>query len=172
VIAGYLEPEARTGSWPDSEVLAASVRQWGEAIVKLSIIAGALVALVLAGPAAAQEGGDPAAGHALASKFCSSCHIVGAERVGSDAAPPFRTIAADPSKSFTELHAWSGPMHPVISNLALSTRQIADINAYLDSLRQSSEPATTAPTETSKPPPAIQNAPPEKLGPPVQPKPK
>jgi mono/diheme cytochrome c family protein len=148
------------------------VWQWGEAIVELSIVAGALVALVLVGSAAAQEAGDPAAGHALASKFCSSCHIVGAERVGSDAAPPFRAIAADPSKALTELHAWRGPMHPVLSNLALSRQQIADINAYLDSLRPSSEPATTAPTQTSKPPPAIQNAPPEKLGSPVQPKPK
>jgi mono/diheme cytochrome c family protein len=139
--------------------------------VELSIFAGAL-ALVLVGSAAAQEAGDPAAGHALASKFCSSCHIVGAERVGSDAAPPFRAIAADPNKSFIELHAWRGPMHPVISNLSLTRQQIADINAYLDSLRPSSEPATTAPTETSNPPPAIQNAPPEKLGPAVQPKPK
>jgi mono/diheme cytochrome c family protein len=82
------------------------VWQWGEAIVELSIVAGALVALVLVGSAAAQEAGDPAAGHALASKFCSSCHIVGAERVGSDAAPPFRVIAEDPARKLTELHSW------------------------------------------------------------------
>jgi cytochrome c553 len=138
--------------------------------VKLNIFATTLVAWSLAGPAAAQQAGSPAAGHELAVQFCSSCHIVGAERVGSDAAPPFRAIASDPAKSFTELHAWRRPMHPVISNLALSTQQIADINAYLDSLRAPEGAAPAMPAK--KLPPAIQNAPPEKLGAPIEPKPK
>jgi cytochrome c len=139
--------------------------------VNLSIVGGALVGMTVAGVAAAQQTGDPAAGHELADKICSSCHIVGSERVGSDAAPPFRAIAADPNKSFTELHAWHGPMHPAISDLALSAQQIADINAYLDSLHAPSKPATP-PTETSNPPPAIRNAPPAKFGEPIGPKPK
>ncbi len=144
--------------------------------MKLHIFATTLVALTLAGSAVAQQKGDAAAGHELANQFCSSCHIVGTERVGSDAAPPFRAIAADPAKTFTELHAWRGPMHPVISNLSLTTRQIADINAYLDSLRTSSEPAAPPASEDAasrkNPPPAIRNAPPEKLGQPIEPRPK
>ncbi len=138
--------------------------------MKLSIVAGTLVALTVAGPGAAQPQGDPAAGHELASQFCSSCHIVGTERVGSDVAPPFRAIAADPNKTFTELHTWRPPMHPVISNLALSAQQIADINAYLDSLRAPEGAAPAIPAK--KLPPAIQNAPPEKLGAPIEPRPK
>jgi mono/diheme cytochrome c family protein len=142
----------------------------GESTVKATIIGGMLGVLTAACSAAAQETGDPAAGHELAGQFCSSCHIVGTERVGSDAAPPFRAIASDPAKSFTELHAWRRPMHPVISNLALSTQQIADINAYLDSLRAPEGAAPAIPAK--KLPPAIRNAPPEKLGAPIEPKPK
>jgi hypothetical protein len=63
-------------------------------------------------------------------------------------------------------------MHPVISNLALTNQQIADINAYLDSLRPSSPPAASPPANAGNPPPAIMNAPPDKLGAPIQPKPK
>ncbi len=137
-----------------------------------SRVAGAmLTVLVGAWPAAAAEPGDPAAGHDLASKFCTACHIVGTERVGSDAAPPFQAIAQDPARNLTQLHGWHGPMHPVLSNLALSTRQIADINAYLDSLRAPSEGAAT-PTPAAKPPPSIQNAPPAKIGPPIETQPK
>jgi mono/diheme cytochrome c family protein len=135
----------------------------------ISRLLGAMLALgTTVGPAAA-ESGDSAAGHRLAQQFCSSCHIVGSERAGSDVAPPFRAIAADPEKTFTEIHAWHGPMHPVISNLALSATQIADINAYLDSLRPAAKPP---PTPTKKPPAPIRNAPPDKLGEPIQPKPK
>ena len=95
---------------------------------------GALAALLLATPALAQETGSPTAGGELASKLCSTCHIVGTEQVGSDVAPPFPVLAEDPGMTLTELHGWSGPMHPVLPNLALSPEQIADINAYLDSL--------------------------------------
>lgn len=133
---------------------------------------GAMVAFGAAAWPAAAQPGDPAAGHKLASQFCSSCHIVGNERVGSDAAPPFRTIAKDPAMKLTTLHAWRGPMHPILPNLALTAQQIADINAYLDSLRMSSEPPVAPPTPTKKPPSAIRNAPPDKLGEPIQPKPK
>lgn len=140
--------------------------------MRLSIVAGALVSLTLAGPAAAQQPGDPEAGHRLASQFCTACHIVGSERVGSDAAPPFRVIAEDPTRKLTELHSWHGPMHPVLSHLGLTPAQIADINAYLDSLRAGSEAApdgAPAPTPAKRPPAPIENAPPEKLGPPIQP---
>ncbi|MGH6901685.1 MAG: hypothetical protein ACREIR_02995 [Geminicoccaceae bacterium] len=60
-------------------------------------VAAVLLLFVLARPAAAQQQeGDPAAGQKLASQLCAACHIVGAERVGSDVAPPFATIAKDP----------------------------------------------------------------------------
>jgi cytochrome c553 len=138
--------------------------------VRAIIVGGTLGVFLTVGQAAAAETGNAAAGHELAAQLCSSCHIVGAERVGSDAAPPFRAIAKDPALKLSELHAWRGPMHPVLSNLALTAQQVADINAYLDSLRppQGATPAVPA----KKPPAAILNAPPEKLGAPIEPKPK
>ena len=133
---------------------------------------GVLVALSLSLPAAAQEESDAAAGRELAAQLCSTCHIVGNERVGSDVAPPFPILAKEPGMTLTQLHGWSGPMHPVLSNLALTPRQIADINAYLDSLRppgSEPQPAGDAPAAaTEQPPAALEDAPPEKLGEPIE----
>jgi mono/diheme cytochrome c family protein len=136
------------------------------------IVWATLVALLLffgaTRPAAAQRDGHAAAGRELASQLCSACHIVGTERVGSDVAPPFAAIARDPGMTLTELHAWVGPAHPALPNLALTPKQIADINAYLDTLR-GADVQETPPTATEAPPPAIEEAPPERLGEPIQP---
>ena len=126
--------------------------------------------LALAPPAAAQQPeGDPAAGQELASQLCTACHIVGTEQVGSDAAPPFPVIARDPDMTLTELHAWIGPAHPMLPNLALTPQQIADINAYLDALHDAPAEEDTPRVETEEPPPALEDAPPEKLGEPIEP---
>jgi mono/diheme cytochrome c family protein len=131
--------------------------------VKARLIA---VLIGAASPAAAQQvTGNADAGHELASKLCTSCHIVGAERAGSDVAPPFLVIARDPQMTLTELHAWVGPRHPMLPNLALSGQQIADINAYLDVLHGEQAPRV----KTEEPPPALEAAPPEKLGEPIKP---
>jgi mono/diheme cytochrome c family protein len=131
-------------------------------------VGGVLIAVAVALPAAAQERGDPAAGHELASQLCTSCHIVGTEAVGSDVAPPFPVIAKDPELTFGERQAWLSPMHPILPNLALTPQQIADINAYLDSLRPGyEEPPPRAGTEQ----PTLEGAPPERLGEPIAPQP-
>jgi mono/diheme cytochrome c family protein len=136
--------------------------------VKARRIVSMLAVLAAAPPAAAQENGDPAAGQQLAVRLCSACHIIGAERVGSDVAPPFPVIASDPDMTLTELHAWIGPAHPMLPNLALTPKQIADINAYLDTLRGAD--VEEAPrVQTGEPPPALERAPPEKLGKPIKP---
>jgi mono/diheme cytochrome c family protein len=119
-------------------------------------------------PAAAQEG-NAEAGHELASQLCTACHIVGNERSGSDMAPPFPVIARNPRLSLEQLHGWGGPGHPMLPDLALTPAQVADINAYLDSLRgdaPAQEPAApapaTAPRERDLP-----QTPPERIGPPI-----
>ena len=125
-----------------------------------------LVLIAVALPAAGQQViGNPDAGHDLASKLCTSCHIVGTERAGSDVAPPFLVIARDPQTTLTALHAWVGPGHPMLPNLALSSQQIADINAYLDLLHGEQTPRV----KTEQPPPALEDAPPDKLGEPIKP---
>ena len=139
----------------------------------ISQLAGALGAMAIAAAALAQEPGDPVAGRELAAQLCSTCHIVGTERVGSDVAPPFPILAKDPDVTLTELYGWSGPMHPVLSNLALTPKQIADINAYLDSLRGSGEdeqlPAAGTPeADSGERPPALEGAPPDRIGDPIE----
>ena len=140
--------------------------------MKTNLIAAMLIVLALAPPAASQpEEGDAMAGRELASELCTACHIVGTERVGSDVAPPFLAIAKDPDVSLAELHGWGGPHHPTLPNLALTPEQIADINAYLESLRGADpggEPERPAPARL---PPAIEGSPPERIGPPIGPEP-
>lgn len=127
------------------------------------LLVGMMVVLAMVRPLAAQQAGDPAAGRELASKLCTACHIVGTERVGSDVAPPFLAIARDPEVTLTELHGWRGPGHPVLPNLALTTRQTADINAYLDSLHDTGAPAPPP----AAPRPTLPAAPPDKIGEPI-----
>ena len=130
------------------------------------VIASMLVLIAAALPAAAQQViGNPDAGHELASKLCTACHIVGTERAGSDVAPPFPVIAREPEISLTTLHGWNGPMHPMLPNLALTAQQTADINAYLDMLHGEQTPRV----KTEEPPPALEDAPPDKLGEPIKP---
>ena len=74
-------------------------------------------------------------------------------------------IARDPQTTLTALHAWVGPGHPMLPNLALSGQQIADINAYLDILHGEQTPRV----KTEEPPPALEDAPPDKLGEPIKP---
>jgi mono/diheme cytochrome c family protein len=144
----------------------------GGKLVKVRLLGATLIVLATASPAAAQQGkGDPVAGRELASQLCAACHIVGTERVGSDAAPPFPAIAKDPGMTLTELHAWIGPAHPMLPNLALTPKQIADVNAYLDSLRGPDSEDRPERLETEQPPPAIERAPPERIGPPIETRP-
>jgi cytochrome c553 len=126
-----------------------------------------LALAAIAPPLAAQEAtGSASAGQELVSKLCASCHIVGTERVGSDVAPPFVVIARNSEMTLSALHAWVGPEHPMLRNLALTRQQIADINAYLDSLHGEQTPRV----ETEEPPPVLKTAPPEKLGEPIPPR--
>jgi mono/diheme cytochrome c family protein len=133
------------------------------------VIASLLALFPCALPAAAQPvTGNPEAGHELAAQLCTACHIVGTERVGSDVAPPFAVIARDPEVTLSELHDWVGPAHPILPNLALTPKQVADINAYLDTLRGAGEQQAPE-TEPREPPAALEHAPPDKLGEPIRP---
>jgi mono/diheme cytochrome c family protein len=140
-----------------------------ERVLKVELLGATLIVLAAATPATAQQEGDAAAGRELASQLCTACHIIGTERVGSDAAPPFAAIAKDPDITATELHGWIGPAHPMLPNLALTPQQTADINAYLDSLRGTESEGEPERLETEQPPPAIEQSPPGRIGPPIGP---
>jgi mono/diheme cytochrome c family protein len=131
---------------------------------RMSRILGSALA-VLAGmsmSALAQEPGSAEAGHELARNLCTSCHIVGNETSGSDLAPPFLVIARDPNTTPVALHSWDEAGHPTLSHLALTPKQVADIDAYLDSLRGREPSGAAAEFERTLP-----QAPPDRIGAPI-----
>lgn len=78
------------------------------------------------------------AGAELAARWCADCHVVAPSGIGTDAAPPFSAIAnkrsPDDIRSFlVKPHAQ--PMR----GFALTTREIEDVTAYIETLQQRAE---------------------------------
>ncbi len=101
------------------------------------IVAAAALALV-ALPAGAQESGDRFAGHELAVRWCSSCHVVdpGQQHQGSDAVPTFAAIAAMKSTTAASLTVFLATPHAQMPDYTLSRDDIANVSAYILSLRK------------------------------------
>jgi mono/diheme cytochrome c family protein len=101
------------------------------------IIAAAALALV-ALPAGAQESADRSAGHDLAVRWCSSCHVVdpGQQHQGSDAVPTFAAIAAMNSTTATSLRAFLATPHARMPDYKLTGDDITNVSAYILSLRK------------------------------------
>ncbi len=83
----------------------------------------------------AQMPGDLERGADLSQRWCSSCHLVEAEGVGSDTAPPFRSIAIDPELSNANIRDWLISPHDTMPSFDLAEDEIADIIAYIASIR-------------------------------------
>lgn len=96
-----------------------------------------LMGLALAGPAAAQQAGDIAAGRHLAETWCSNCHVVGPQESGpaADAAPTFSSIARMPSTTEMSLRAFLRTPHARMPDYHLSPAELDDLVAYILSLR-------------------------------------
>lgn len=94
----------------------------------------AAVFTALSAAAGAQATGDAAQGHALAQRWCSSCHIVDERSQAPDIAPPFSAIARRQGPDHAWVRAWLAAPHPPMPKLDLSRQQINDVVAYLDSL--------------------------------------
>jgi mono/diheme cytochrome c family protein len=104
--------------------------------------AGRTVALAVALSAIAfiakAQDGDIAAGHAFARAACKACHIVEAEEDSSRMiviGPAFRNIANTPGMTATALRVFLTSSHPNMPNLILTPEEIADVTAYILSLR-------------------------------------
>jgi mono/diheme cytochrome c family protein len=96
----------------------------------------ALGAMLLLGAGAARAQ-DVEAGHQLAATWCASCHQVEAKASGPvlDAVPSFASVAAMPSTTTLSLRVFLITPHPAMPNFTLSRREIADVSAYILSLR-------------------------------------
>ena len=107
--------------------------------IRRMILVAALAATTL--NASAQDG-DIAAGRSFARATCSACHVVEAEQqripkrifIG----PSFRNIANRPGMTATALRVFLTTSHPKMPNPVIMPEQMADVIAYILSLR--SEP--------------------------------
>lgn len=102
----------------------------------------ALIAGFVAGSsmqALAQESAQDSAarGAAIAERWCATCHLVGPDQQqASAAAPSFASIARRSTKRFDWLMAFLAEPHPTMPEMSLSRRQIQDLGAYLETLRE------------------------------------
>ena len=95
-----------------------------------------MVSLPWGGAIAAEPASDVAAesGHALATQWCASCHVVDPDRPGTDAVPTFRSIAGAPGVSRESLKGYLLKPHGQMPDFQLSFPHLDSIVAYILSL--------------------------------------
>lgn len=93
-----------------------------------------LAALTVVPTAETLAAGDAQEGFRIARRWCASCHVIGRNTPGGDAAPPFVALASDPDKTEAYLKNWISNPHPPMPNLNLSRSDIEDLTAYIRSL--------------------------------------
>jgi mono/diheme cytochrome c family protein len=95
-------------------------------------------ALATLGFSAYAQDADIAAGHAFAREACNVCHLIEPEESSSRIiviGPAFRDIARTPGMTAAALGAFLTSSHPKMPNLILTPEEIADVSAYILSLR-------------------------------------
>ena len=83
-------------------------------------------------PAAAQ---NVESGFRLARRSCAGCHELGKAPVQNVVSPPFAAIARMPSTTTISLAAFLSSPHHRMPDYALTRQEIADVSAYILSLR-------------------------------------
>ena len=105
-------------------------------VLRTAMLASALAAT--ASNATAQDG-DVAAGRAFAREACVTCHIVDPANASPRVVvigPKFQDIANTNGMTATALRVFLTTSHPKMPNLILTPEQIADVSAYILSLRE------------------------------------
>lgn len=91
----------------------------------------------VSGPAMSQDIGDPESGRELAEKVCAACHGInkGYEPSPEPFAPTFQAIANTPGMSPIAISVFLQTPHATMPNLVLTREEIADLAAYITSLK-------------------------------------
>ena len=99
-------------------------------------LTGFVFALFLSGiaPVLAQ---DAQSGHRLATMWCSACHQVenSTSGISRDTPPSFAAVARMHSTTSMALTVFLSTPHAAMPNFSLSRKEIADVSAYILSLR-------------------------------------
>lgn len=81
---------------------------------------------------------SPEAGAELAARWCAACHVVAPSGAGTDAAPSFSAIAR--SRSVDDIRGFLAKPHArPMRGFTLTTREIEDVAAYIETLEQRAE---------------------------------
>ena len=106
-------------------------------MVRRHIFLAAMVAFLASRDSAAQEVGSAGRGLALAQQVCARCHGVEKQQTQSPNgdAPAFQAIASVPGMTATALSAALHTSHQTMPNLVLDPDELADIVAYILSLK-------------------------------------
>jgi mono/diheme cytochrome c family protein len=94
--------------------------------------------LALTAVRAYAQDGDMTVGHIFAREACSACHVVESEQqkpIRVVIGPAFRDIANTRGMTTTALRVFLTTSHPKMPNLILTPEEIADVSAYILSLR-------------------------------------
>jgi len=105
-------------------------------VLALAMAALPGVALAQSGAQGAAQGGDATAGRVVAQTWCAGCHAVEARpAASSDPAPGFAIAANRPGVTADGLSTYLAEPHGRMPNLSLSRTDIANVVAYLLSMR-------------------------------------
>ena len=90
------------------------------------------------------QDGDVAAGHSFAREACSACHVVEAEQQRLPKrifiASGFRKIANTPGTTATSIRVFLTTSHPKAPNPIITSEHLANVIAYILSLRSNRDP--------------------------------
>ncbi|HEX3993125.1 MAG TPA: cytochrome c [Acetobacteraceae bacterium] len=87
--------------------------------------------------AAADDIGDPIAGHKLATAWCSNCHTLpDSKQAVATGAPSFSSIAGNHSITPLSLRVFLQTPHPPMPDLHLSNPEMDDLVSYIQSTRK------------------------------------
>ena len=102
-----------------------------------TLLAAMMAFPIASGHSTAQEVGSAGRGLALAQQVCARCHAVQKQQTQSpnNDAPAFQDIASVPGMTAIALSAALHTPHQTMPNLILDPDELADIVAYILSLR-------------------------------------
>jgi mono/diheme cytochrome c family protein len=116
----------------DAEIFGEIIPKRRAGMRGLRNLIGLAVVVALSGPAFGQ---DALTGEEIARRWCSGCHEVGRAPVRNDAIPSFAAIARLPSTTTLSLRVFLGTPHHRMPDYSLTRQEIADVSAYILSLR-------------------------------------
>ena len=78
---------------------------------------------------------DASHGEAVVKRWCAECHMVVTGQKASTEAPPFSAVAKRPDFNEAKVAFFLLDPHPKMPNMQLSRTEVADIAAYIATLK-------------------------------------